>query len=113
MKNLFGGDLMMNGKVNDMISYYRTPRQVTAATIAVKMLIGELPTAEYQKRIGKDSENTCIYCDNIHGLKFPDTNVHIITECKMLEDESICEREIRGIDGHNQQIWQRKLQTRN
>ena len=69
MKNLFRGDLKMNGKVNDMISYCKTPREVTAATIAVKMLIGELPTAEYQKRIGKDSESACIYCDNNYGIK--------------------------------------------
>ena len=31
MKNLFRGDLKMNGKVNDMISYCKTPREVTAA----------------------------------------------------------------------------------
>ena len=94
MKNLFGGDLKMNGKVNDMISYCKTPREVMAARIAVKMLIGELPTAEYQKRIGKDKENTCIYCENNYNLKYTDNNEHIITECKMLEDDKTLKEKI-------------------
>ena len=97
MKNLFGGDLKMNGKVNDMISYCKTPREVMAARIAVKMLIGELPTAEYQKRIGKDKENTCIYCENNYNLKYTDNNEHIITECKMLEDDKTLKEKIAAL----------------
>ena len=85
--SLFPGDLEMNGKVNKMIKYSKTPREVAATKVAVKMLIGEIESAANLERTGRVTSPFCIYCEENYDIKVKDTNQHIISECKSNEDD--------------------------
>ena len=87
MPNLFPGDLSMDGKVNKMIKYASSPKEVAATKVAVKMLIGEIESAENLERTGRETSPYCIYCEENYDEKIRDTNEHMISECKLNEDD--------------------------
>ena len=78
----------MDGKPNILIRHQTTPRQVAAAKINIKMILGEYPNKVFLKRIRKEEDDWCDYCYMNHNLLYTDDIKHMITNCTIFADNA-------------------------
>ena len=53
-KFFFPGDFSLDGKPNILISFQKSPKDIAAAKINIKMLLGEYPSNYNKSRSNKD-----------------------------------------------------------
>ena len=86
-KFFFPGDFSLDGKPNILISFQKSPKDIAAAKINIKMLLGEYPSNYNKSRSNKDIIVQCDYCSSTYDIYIPDDIVHICANCPLLSDK--------------------------
>ena len=86
MELFFPADYKLNGKLNQLINFQKTPREVAAMRMNVRLLIGDFPTNVNLSRTRRITYNHCDYCENFYSVYNTDSNLHAIITCPLISD---------------------------